>query len=141
MKYYHHHGSYVLVLGTGEELMDMLNSFAQAANLQSAWLSGLGAATVIEIGHFSLTTKQYHWRKFSGRLEITNLTGNLGQLNGKPFWHVHGSFGDESSRALGGHVKRLVVGGTCELLIRKLDQELIRTENLATGLNLLDSGD
>jgi uncharacterized protein len=141
MKYYHHHDSYVMALATGEELMDMLNSFAQATNLRSAWLQGLGAATVIEIGHYSLTAKQYHWRKISGRLEVTNLTGNLGSVNGEPFWHVHGTFADDTSRAFGGHVRRLVVGGTCEILIRKLGQEMIRTQNRATGLNLLDSGD
>lgn len=138
MRYFKKDNSYVLALSTGEELMDCLSRFASELEISSAWLSGLGAASVIEVGYYDMPGRTYHWKTFAGKLEITNLTGNLSLEAGKPLWHIHGSFSDESFNAIGGHIRKMVVGPNCELLVRKLGQPLIRVEDRASGLSLLD---
>jgi predicted DNA-binding protein with PD1-like motif len=73
-------------------------------------------------------------------LEITSLQGNLAWKNDEPIWHIHGTFGDEHYNAIAGHIKELIVGGTCELHLHAIfgDQPLARSHNNKIGLELLD---
>ena len=71
-------------------------------------------------------------------LEITGVHGNAAQNEaGETVLHLHGTFADENYQVIGGHVKDLVVGGTCEVIVRPLDAKLTRAKDEATGLNLL----
>src|SRR3990167_306267 len=117
---------YVVVLKEGEELFDALNQFAKQNSIGSAWFEAFGAALEVELGYYRLDEQQYIWRKFSGPLEITNLHGNIVQKGDAWAFHAHGSFADDSYHLIAGHIKRLVVAGTCEILLTKLDIKLTR---------------
>ncbi len=130
------HGDLV-VINRGEEIMAQLACYAKARNLKSAWMSGLGGAGKLTLGFYNIETKAYEWKEFDEPMEILNLTGNLSWVDGKPFWHVHGTFSGRDFQAVGGHVKELVVGLTCEILITPLDTSLTRTFDDETGLKLL----
>jgi len=128
----------VVVLQKGEDLHQSLSQFAKEADLAAAWLQGLGAALELEIGYYDLEAKAYKWKQFQGSYEITGMQGNIvGGNNGQPLFHIHGTFSDTECRAYGGHVHKLIVGGTCEILVRPLDAELSRQTDEFTGLNLL----
>lgn len=127
----------VLVLKRGEELHEALNEYARKYSLSSAWLQGLGGAGAVTLGFYDIETKSYKWHELDGPLEILNLTGNLAWMNNKPVWHIHGTFSERDGRAVGGHVKTMTVGLTCELLITPLETELTRQFDDETGLNLL----
>lgn len=131
--------SSVLVLERGEELMEVLNAYAQDKRITGAWLSGLGAASDMTIGYYDLENREYVWTDINdGIVEIISLTGNLSCMNGEPLWHVHGMFSGTDLRAFGGHVKTMNVGLTCELYITNLEYDLLRNHDESTGLNLLD---
>jgi hypothetical protein len=129
--------STLLVLKRGEELQTVLAAYARETGLTSAWLTGLGGAGTATLGYYSLETKSYQWQEVTGPLEILSLTGNLSLVEGKPFWHIHGSFSDTRLQAIGGHVKELTVGPTCELLITPLALPLTRTPDDETGMKLI----
>jgi len=129
--------STLLVLKRGEELHSVLAAYAREAGLESAWVSGLGGAGEATLGYYSLESKSYQWTKFDGPLEILSLTGNLSMTDGEPFWHVHGSLSDTKLQAVGGHVKELIVGPTCELLITPLQLPLTRLFDDETGMKLI----
>lgn len=132
--------NYLVRLERGEQLMDALTKFVRAQNVPGAWLSGLGAAQWVELGYYDLATKQYRWQTFDTLLEILGLQGNVAWQKGEPAIHLHGTFSNRQYHVVGGHVKDLQVGGTCELFIQPIGPEhtLARSFDEQTGLNLLD---
>lgn len=137
MQEFHSNQADVVVIRRGEEVMTRLTEYAREHNLKAAWISGLGGSGTVTLGFYDIEAKTYEWQEFATPLEILNLTGNLAIVDGEPFWHVHGTFGSRDYRVIGGHVKELVVGLTCELLVTPLDAPLTRTFDDETGLKLL----
>lgn len=129
----------MLRLDRGEKLLECLNRLVVQENIQAAWLYGLGGAEWAELGFYDLEAKEYQWQTFTELMEITSLQGNLTWVGDQPKWHIHGTLSGRDHRAIGGHVKELVVGGTCEISLRILpDLTLRRQRDDKTGLDLLD---
>ena len=131
----------ILVLNRGEELHTKLQEFAREHGLKGAWVQGLGGSGAMTLGYYNLTERKYEWQEFSDNLEILSLQGNLAWVDGEPFWHVHGTFGGRDFASVGGHVKEMVVGLTCELLVTPLDAPLTRVFDDETGLKLLNGSE
>lgn len=141
MKQFANKNGDVLVLKRGEELHASLIAYAREHGLESAWLSGLGGSGTVTLGYYNFETKEYEWREFDNDLEITGLTGNLSIVDGEPFWHIHGTFGGPDFAVVGGHVKEMIVGLTCELHITPLGTAMTRKYDEETGLKLLCDAD
>ena len=133
------HGD-IVVLRRGDEVMAQLAEYAKSRQLASAWLNALGGSGTLTLGFFNHDEKEYEWHAYYDPMEIVNLTGNLSWIDSEPFWHVHGTFGARDMLTVGGHVKELIVGLTCELLITPLEAPLTRVYDDETGLKLLSSG-
>lgn len=128
-----------MVLRRGDELMSALKMYAKENNFPSAWLqAGLGGAESVVLSFYDLDTKEYKDRTFNEPLEIVSLQGNLSFVDEEPFWHIHGIFGTHDYQTLSGHVKKLTIALTGELLITPLETPLIRKYDEVTGLKLLD---
>ena len=138
MKVFPSQNATLLVLNRGEKLHAKLQEFAREHELKGAWVQGLGGSGVMTLGYYNLAEREYEWREFSEPMEILSLQGNLAWVDGEPFWHIHGSFGDRDFTSIGGHVKEMTVGLTCELLVTPLDAPLTRRFDDETGLKLLD---
>src|SRR3990167_720971 len=139
MKFYKDGELHVVVLRKGEEVFESLTEFAKQTDVNNAWFQALGAALEVELGYYNLDEQKYSWRVFSGPLEITGLQGNIAQKDGQPVFHAHGSFADDSYNVVGGHIKRLIVAGTCELFITPLNLKLTRQLDDEVGLELLQA--
>ena len=139
MKEFANSNGTVIVIQRGEEVISRITNYAREHSLKAAWVSGLGGAGTVTLGFYDIATKSYEWKALDTPLEILNLTGNLATVDGAPFWHVHGTFGGRDYQAIGGHVKELVVGLTCELLVTSLGTSLTRVFDDETGLKLLSS--
>lgn len=139
MKSYAAQDHFVIVLDKGELLHDRLTSFLRSQHIEAAWIQGLGAALEVTLGFYNLETKQYQWKDFTGPFELTSLQGNAVSDADGPVLHMHATLSDAQYQAFGGHVQRLVVGGTCELLVRPLSAKLTRQLDDTTGLNLVAS--
>lgn len=141
MRYYKDEQKYILILKKGEKLRASLQKFASETVVKTAWFQALGAALNVEIGYYHLDRQEYQWKKLSGPLEITALSGNIVQKDRTPKIHMHGNFSDENYQVIGGHVKDLVVAGTCEILLQPLNFDLTRKLDDEVGLELLSSPD
>lgn len=128
---------HLLVINKGEEAIAALQEFALKHDLAHAWMQGLGGAAHVTLGFYNLETKEYQWRAFDYSLEILSLQGNLAWVNEQPVWHVHGVFSDSDYVTIGGHVKKLIVGLTCELFITPTALAMTRRYDDETGLQLL----
>jgi len=124
----------------GDLLVKNLTELVKSEDIRGAWLNGLGAALWVELGFYSLEQKSYQWEKLDKLLEITSLQGNISWHQNEPVAHIHGTFADDEMRVVGGHVKELSVGGTCEVILNRLSigARLIRKKDDTTGLATFD---
>jgi len=131
--------NYLIRLERGERLMAAIEQFVAEAKIEGAWLSGLGAASDVELGFYNLSSKEYKWRTFGNMMEMASLTGNVAfDETGKLVVHLHGVFADDEYQTVGGHVKDLVAGGTVEIFVHRAYQPMYRKHDGATGLELFD---
>jgi predicted DNA-binding protein with PD1-like motif len=138
MKYIKDDKNYLLVFEQDELLIKELENFIKTKKIKSAWFNGLGAAKGAEIGFYNLTSKEYQWQSITKLCEITNITGNISWQDDMPVVHSHTTLTDINGKTIGGHVKELVVGGTCEIYLLSINKGLQRRFDESTGLNLLD---
>lgn len=131
--------NWLIRLKKGELLMENLIRFVQKEKPKGGWLSGIGGATWAEVAFYDLQAKGYEWKRFDKSLEITSLQGNIAWDGKEPVVHVHGTFSDTNMQSIGGHIKELEVGGTCEIFLHNWFQDkLTRLQDDETGLKLLD---
>jgi predicted DNA-binding protein with PD1-like motif len=131
--------NYLIRLELGERLAEHMHKFFAETKIDGGWISGLGAATEVMLGFYSLEAKEYQWKTFSQDLEVTALQGNIARgEDDKVMFHLHGTFSGKDYQSISGHIKDLAVGGTLELFIHRSHQPLQRKRDDATGLQLLD---
>lgn len=128
---------YMLRLIKGEELSQTLVLFCEKHQIKSAFFQAIGATTDVELGYYHLETKTYIWKKLTQEMELVSLTGNIAQVDEKPFAHMHGVFSDENFSTVGGHIKQMIVGATCEVYLTDFGTEITRVMDEEIGLKLL----
>lgn len=131
---------HVLRLDGGEEIIQTLGGFAAHAGLRAGLLSGLGAVGEVELGFFVRSRKEYVRQSFRGEYEIASLTGNLSELDGRPFPHCHIVISDEQMKTFAGHLFRGVVTVTCEVQIVTDPEVVRRVRRPELGFNPLALG-
>lgn len=131
--------NHLIRLKRGERLSVAIEQFVAESKIEGGWISGVGAASDVELGFYNLSAKEYKWRKFGSMMEIVSLAGNLAyDEQGKMMFHLHGVFADDEYQTVGGHVKDLVAGATVELFVHRSYQPMQRKHDDDTGLQLLD---
>ncbi len=128
----------VLRFDPGEEVIESFSSFLKEKDIRAASVSGVGSAREIEISWYNLKTKEYERKTITEDLEVLSLMGSVARLDGDPAIHIHGTFGRRDLSTLGGHVHRVVVLATVEIILSVLQNvEMRRAKDEETGLNLL----
>lgn len=130
--------TYVVRLQRGEEVLSSIKMLCAQEQIALGTISALGAVNHVVIGAYEVEQQQYISREFDGTMEMTSLTGNITEMNGEPYLHVHATFGDLNGTVIGGHLNEAVVSATCELFICRLDGRIGRKLDPETGLNVLD---
>jgi len=137
MKYEKFENRYVVRLEKGEDIIQMITELCKDEGIRLGYFMGLGAVSIIEIGLFEPNEKKYYPNVYEQPMEITSLHGNITEMDGKCYIHCHGVFGDIDNKCFSGHVKKAVVGPTCEIIIIKMDGSVDRYFDKGIGLNLL----
>ena len=133
-------GKYVLSLDNHVEIAEALNAFCIENDIFSGSVSGIGAINEATFRFLNPATKKYVDKSFAEQMEITNLTGNISQKDGKPYLHLHITASRSDYSCIGGHLLSARINGACELVVenywdcdpigRRFDEE--------TGLNLYE---
>jgi len=108
---------YFLVIDRGEELLEGITRFATETGLRAAAFSGIGAISSLTLGFYDLQTHSYEKRSWAEDLEVASLIGNLAEVDGGPFPHIHGVFCGRDFSAVGGHVFEAVASISVELRV------------------------
>lgn len=139
MNYQYDGFNWLIRLKKGELLVENLVKFARKEKIKGGWISGIGGALWAEVAYYDLQAKGYEWKRLDKALEVTSLQGNIAWDNKEPTVHIHATFSDTNMQSIGGHLKELQVGGTCEIFLHNWFQDnLTRLHDDETGLKLLD---
>lgn len=129
--------AYIVRFDKGEEVITSLADFMHENNITACSFSAIGSTGEIELGYYNKNLKEYRRKPFYEELEIISCNGNGGIMDAKPVIHAHGMFGRTDFTTIGGHIFKMVVTATCEVVITKLHGELVRGKNEEFKLNLL----
>lgn len=129
---------YLVRLFRGEKIIEKLIDFSKIHNIKSGTINGIGGASSIELGYYSLETKSYLWKSFPQIHEVLSLSGNISIVDEKPFIHIHVVISNSSFECFGGHLKEAEVGATLEVKISEFDFRIERRTDDEIGLKLLD---
>lgn len=92
----------------------------------------------VELGYFDLKKNDYTRHSYKDDYELITISGNISDVDGKPFVHAHGVFSDSKCQAFSGHVFKATVTITAEILLFPLDVALIRQPHEGLNFHELD---
>lgn len=128
---------YILRFDRGEEVLEELSKFCQKEDIKAGHFSAIGAADEVILSSFDIAKKDYRDKVIKGEMEIVGIMGNVSVLQSKVIIHTHGVFSDKKFRTYAGHLKKLVVSVTCEVVLERLEGKVERGHDEKTGLNLM----
>lgn len=127
---------YVVSIQNRTEITKAITAFSEEHDIKAGAIYGLGAVDEATLRFFNPATKQYVDKTFSEQMEISNLTGNISQKDGKAYIHLHITLGRSDYTTLSGHLLTAVINGAGEFVIEKFDGEVDRYFDENIGLNL-----
>jgi predicted DNA-binding protein with PD1-like motif len=133
--------TFVVVMAKGDEAFDQLGAFASENAITAAGLTAVGAARDVALGYFDPEIDDYRTTTFSEQLEVLSLVGDIASKDGKPVVHAHITLGRQDSSVIGGHLQRLTVWPTLEVVVTETPAHLAKTIDPETGLALIDLSD
>jgi predicted DNA-binding protein with PD1-like motif len=129
--------TYVLIFSTGDEVVSGLTGFAEKYNIKSAHYQGIGDAVHMEAGSFDYNRKQFRVIPID-TAEVTSFTGDIAWFNQKPVAHTHVSAALADGTVKGGHLFKLVVGPTFELILTAEPTPLYKKRNEEFQATVID---
>ncbi len=130
--------TYVLRLDKGEEIVETLKKFCKEEGISLGWVKGIGAANRAVIGLLNTKDKKYTTRELLGDHEIVSLVGNISNMDGEVYLHLHIALANEDYITYGGHLDSAIIGATGEIIIETIDGDVGRSFSQEIGLNLMD---
>ncbi len=128
---------YILRFDRAEEMVQGIADFCRKHEISAGSFTIIGAVSEVTLSYYNLDSKKYEDKNSVENLEITGIIGNVAKLNGDIALHMHGTFSDRDMKVVGGHVKKMIVSGTGEVVLTVHEGEIIREFDESTGLNLM----
>lgn len=120
------------------EVAAALAQFCNDKGILAGEVYGIGAVNDVVLRFLNPATKKYEDISFKEQMEMTNLTGNISEKDGKVYLHLHATFGRSDCSAIGGHLLTAIISGACELVVIPSAVHLGRKFSEETGLNMYD---
>ncbi|CAN5242411.1 hypothetical protein BH10PSE19_BH10PSE19_20090 [soil metagenome] len=125
---------FILVLDSGDELLESITRCAKDAKLIGASISGLGQVHNPTLAYFSSNPKDKPTlTTFPGYYELASLNGNVSVNEHSYYTHAHAVLADTKFHGIAGHVNSAKVGLTVEITIVPFSNSVERTVDPKTG--------
>lgn len=108
--------TYAVIFSKGDEVVSGLTEFAQQYNVISGHYQGIGDALHVEAGWFDYQRKEFLVIPMD-TIEITSFTGDIAWYNEKAVAHTHLTASLKDGSVKGGHLLKLIVGPTLEVIV------------------------
>ncbi|HWO07481.1 MAG TPA: PPC domain-containing DNA-binding protein [Candidatus Paceibacterota bacterium] len=134
-------GEYVLRLERGEDVLPTITDFCARKGILSGSFKAIGAVEQAKVGYYDLSKKEYGSKIYEDAMEVAAMTGNIAQVDGKPFIHAHtvlsGIMKGSENECVGGHVFEAKVAVTLEVHLTAFNENISRALDDDIGLKLL----
>jgi len=124
-------------LKAGAGIPDDILAIARTEKISTARVEAIGGVEELRLAYFNRRTKRYEEQDFKEFLEVTGILGNVTLKDGKPFLHIHGTFGRRDLSALAGHVMSAKVFPLLEVVITPTKNRALRRFDDELGLNVI----
>ena len=123
MQYKEFGNTYILNFEQHEELIRELKKFCIEKNIKNASLTGIGAINSITLGFYDTLKQSYLEQSMHRPFELSSLMGNISSetIDCEPVIHLHATISDKDFRTYGGHVFRMIVSKTVEVVLTILN--------------------
>ncbi|HEY2727958.1 MAG TPA: PPC domain-containing DNA-binding protein, partial [Parafilimonas sp.] len=101
--------TYAIILDSGDEVMQCIQSFAKEQNIKASQFSAIGAFSKATLGFFDFAIKDYIKIEINEQVEVLNITGDISLYNNEIKIHAHTVLGKKDGTAHGGHLLRAIV--------------------------------
>lgn len=130
--------TYALVFDAGDEVMEVLKTFANEHSLKAAHFSAIGAFSSSELGFFDYALKDYKKIPVSEQVEVLSLMGDVALYGDESKLHAHVVLGRSDGTTVGGHLLKAIVHPTLELILEESPGYLQRRMDRETNLPLIE---
>lgn len=132
-----HGRTFVLVLETGEEVVEVLNQWCRTQAVNAARFTAIGALSAVTLGWFDWQKKRYREIPMSAQVEVLTLIGDVALDDEVPSVHAHIVVGNSDGRASGGHLLAGRVRPTLEIVLDESPTYLHKQHDPTSGLALI----
>ena len=129
---------YIVSLKNHSSIVETLTDFVQQQNIQAGEVTGIGAVSEASLRFFNPSTKNYVDKTFKEQMEVTNISGNVAEIEGKLALHLHITLGREDYTALAGHLLEATVQGAAEFILYPLNTRVVKKKDQEVGINFYD---
>ena len=130
--------TYALIFDSGDEVMDILKTFANEHSLKASRITAIGAFSEAVLGYFDFSIKDYKKIPVNEQVEVVSLLGDIALYGDESKVHAHVVLGRSDGMAMGGHLLQAIVHPTLEVILEEAPGYLQRRMDEATGLALID---
>jgi len=124
-------------LKAGARIPDDILGIAKREKIVTARIEAIGGVEELRLAYFNREAKRYEEHDFKEFLEVTGILGNVTLKDGKPFLHIHGTFGRRDLSTLAGHVMTAKVFPLLEVVITPTKNRALRRFDDGLGLNVI----
>jgi predicted DNA-binding protein with PD1-like motif len=124
-------------LRAGAIVPDAILRLIASEKIQSAKVEAIGGVRRLRLAYFNHRAKWYEEHRYSEFLEVTSLLGNATIKDGRPFLHLHGTFGRKDMSVIGGHIIRAEVFPLMEVVISPTTNRALRRFDERSRLNVI----
>lgn len=121
---------YYIRMDRGDEIISSLLEICRTEGIRSAYYSGIGGCSDVEMQVFIPERGEFETEKAEGALELVSLMGNIvSDESDTLFHHTHAFFSwleNGAHRSLSGHLKSTTVLYTAEIELRPVIGGVIR---------------
>ncbi len=129
---------FILVLNSGDDLLESISQCAKAAKLKGASISGLGQVHNPTLAYFTSNPKDKpKLTTLSGYYELVSINGNISANGNNYYTHAHAALADKQFHGITGHLNKATVGMTAEITIVPFSASVQRTVDVKTGFGPL----
>jgi len=124
-------------LKAGSKIPDDILAIAKKERVVTARVEAIGGVEELRLAYFNRHARRYEEHDFKEFLEVTGILGNVTLKDGKPFLHIHGTFGRSDLSTLAGHVMTAKVFPLLEVVITPTRNRALRRFDDSLGLNVI----
>jgi len=124
-------------LKAGSKIPDDILAIAKKERVVTARVEAIGGVEEVRLAYFNRHARRYEEHDFKEFLEVTGILGNVTLKDGKPFLHIHGTFGRSDLSTLAGHVMTAKVFPLLEVVITPTKNRALRKFDDGLGLNVI----